>query len=52
MKVWVILCNYFDDTSIEEIHANEIKCDDRCRELNLKADKYHSYFIEDYEVIE
>lgn len=49
-KVWVVLCFYFDDTSIESIFDSEDKAKIELNRLeNLKLN-YHFYSIEEYKV--
>ncbi len=50
MKVYVVLCYYFDDTSIEHICLTEEKANEEKQKLVNKNLMYHYYDVEDHEV--
>ncbi len=52
MKVWIILCYYFEDITIESIHKSEEKAKEKIKTLENEKKKYHYYDIEEYEVVE
>ena len=50
MTVWIVVCFYFDDTSIEAVFANEDAAISEQKRLKEENKMYHFYDIESYVV--